>query len=105
MTYCPDRVQAITFCFWHPENMVGSSRLRDACNSSSARHPENRGRPNDGVGEPPPHDADRHVRLHWPPATGRSAQPVGHRATSPFSSSPPGNFGFVSAPPPRPILT
>ena len=70
MTFCPDRVQAITFCFWHPENMVGPSRLRDACNSSSARHPENRGRPNDGVGEPPPHEADRHVRLHWPPATG-----------------------------------
>src|SRR5271157_2914001 len=48
MTFCPDRVQAITFCFWHPENMVGPSRPRDACNSSSARHPENRGRPNDG---------------------------------------------------------
>src|SRR5271157_4168481 len=23
MTFCPDRVQALTFCFWHPENVVG----------------------------------------------------------------------------------
>src|SRR5208282_6893634 len=105
MTFCPDRVQAITFCFWHPENMVGPSRLRDACNSSSARHPENRGRPNDGVGEPPPHEAARCLRLHWPPATGHSAEPVGHRATSAFWSSPPGDFGFVSTPPLRPFLT
>ena len=40
---------------------------------------------------------------HRPPAT--LPQPVGHRATSAFCSSPPGNFGFVSAPPPRPFLT
>jgi hypothetical protein len=53
MTFCPDRVQAITFCFWHPGNVVGPSRLRDAGGSSSARHPENQGRPNGGVGEPP----------------------------------------------------
>src|SRR5271157_5394550 len=89
----------LTFCFWHPGNVVGPCRLRDACDSSSARHPENQGRPNDGVGGPPPHEAARCLRLHWPPAAGHSAEPVGHRATSACSSSPPWDFGFVSAPP------
>src|SRR5208283_272519 len=64
-------------------------RSPDACDSSSARHPETQGRPNDGVGEPPPHEAARCLRLHWPPAAGHSAEPVGHRATSAFWSSPP----------------
>src|SRR5208337_318058 len=80
-------------------------RSSDTCDSSSARHPENQGRPNDGVGEPPPHEAARCLRLHWPPAAGHSAEPVGHRATSAFWSSPPGDFGFVSTPPLRPFLT
>src|SRR5208283_150924 len=60
---------------------LGSS---DACDSSSARHPENQGRPNDGVGEPPPHEAVRCLRLPCPPAAGRSSEPIGHRATSAF---------------------
>src|SRR5208337_4172040 len=67
-------------------------------------HRENQGRPNDGVGEPRSHEGARCLGLHWPPAAGHSAEPVGHRASSAFSSSPPGNFGFVSAPLPWPFL-
>jgi len=33
------------------------------------------------------------LRLHWPSVTAHSAEPVSHRATSAFSSSPPWNFG------------
>src|SRR5271157_4516754 len=77
----------------------------DACGSSSARHLENQGRPNDGGGETPPHEAAPCLGLHCPPAAGHSSEPAGHRTSSAFWSSPPWNFGFVSAPPPRPSLT
>ena len=80
-------------------------RSPDTCDSSSARHPENRCHPNDGVGEPPPHETACYLRLHRPPAGDHSTKPVNHRATSAFWSSPPGEFGFVSTPPPRPFLT
>ncbi len=87
-------------CFW--SDQPGSP---DTCDSSSARHPDNQGRPNDQVGEPPPHEAARCLGLHCPPAAGHSAQPIGHRASLALSSSPPRNFGFVSTPPPWLYLT
>src|SRR5208337_4776506 len=77
------------------EGLLGNP---DACDSSSARHPENQGRPNDGVGESPPHEAARSLRLHWPPAAGHSAKPVGHRATSAFWSAPPSELWLCFRP-------